>query len=279
MHLFKQSVLALALGTGVVSGAQATVVFTFNDLNTSTTTLAGACSNVAWTSDGNFRMCDPSGAALGGGNPLHKDSMNGGETWTFSDTGAMTGVSTGATNPGTTPAGTASFPGSAAPVAGTNPALQKGAAFFGPIFNFLAPTVGSLAGNAYGAGDYAVGAIANGTSVGTLSFPVLEAQWGGTFFPLGQQGAAGIDFTVTITAVNAITGAFSFEMWANELIDSSEDPGAAGFTGWTAQWHMSGTGLATGAHAPPAVPVPAAVWLLGSGLLGLVGVARRKKIA
>ena len=29
--------------------------------------------------------------------------------------------------------------------------------------------------------------------------------------------------------------------------------------------------------APPAVPVPAAVWLFGSGLLGLVGVARRKK--
>jgi hypothetical protein len=28
---------------------------------------------------------------------------------------------------------------------------------------------------------------------------------------------------------------------------------------------------------PPSVPVPAAVWLFGSGLLGLVGVARRKK--
>jgi hypothetical protein len=26
----------------------------------------------------------------------------------------------------------------------------------------------------------------------------------------------------------------------------------------------------------PTVPIPAAVWLLGSGLLGLVGVARRK---
>ena len=30
---------------------------------------------------------------------------------------------------------------------------------------------------------------------------------------------------------------------------------------------------------PPAVPVPAAVWLFGSGLLGLVGMARRKKAA
>jgi len=29
----------------------------------------------------------------------------------------------------------------------------------------------------------------------------------------------------------------------------------------------------------PAVPVPAAVWLFGSGLLGLIGIARRKKAA
>jgi hypothetical protein len=29
----------------------------------------------------------------------------------------------------------------------------------------------------------------------------------------------------------------------------------------------------------PAIPVPAAVWLFGSGLLGLVGIARKKKVA
>jgi hypothetical protein len=29
-------------------------------------------------------------------------------------------------------------------------------------------------------------------------------------------------------------------------------------------------------NPPPAIPVPAAVWLFGSGLIGLVGVARRK---
>ena len=31
-----------------------------------------------------------------------------------------------------------------------------------------------------------------------------------------------------------------------------------------------------GAVDVPAVPVPAAVWLFGSGLIGLVGIARRK---
>ena len=42
------------------------------------------------------------------------------------------------------------------------------------------------------------------------------------------------------------------------------------------------TGTISGAlpdPIPSAVPVPAAVWLFGSGLLGLVGVARRKKTA
>lgn len=35
----------------------------------------------------------------------------------------------------------------------------------------------------------------------------------------------------------------------------------------------------TAAGTPPEVPVPAAVWLFGSGLVGLVGVARRRKKA
>lgn len=38
-----------------------------------------------------------------------------------------------------------------------------------------------------------------------------------------------------------------------------------------------GSGL-NGSIAPSAVPVPAALWLFGSGVLGLVGIARRKKV-
>lgn len=49
---------------------------------------------------------------------------------------------------------------------------------------------------------------------------------------------------------------------------------ASGFGGVSYQLHLEGS-IAAGAVS--AVPVPAAAWLFGSGLLGLVGVARRKK--
>ena len=40
-----------------------------------------------------------------------------------------------------------------------------------------------------------------------------------------------------------------------------------------------GTLTITGNGSPPPVPLPAAVWLFGSGLMGLVGVSRRRKAA
>jgi hypothetical protein len=45
----------------------------------------------------------------------------------------------------------------------------------------------------------------------------------------------------------------------------------------TATLGTDGTLTITGNNAPPPVPLPAAVWLFGSGLMGLVGVSRRRK--
>jgi len=115
----------------------------------------------------------------------------------------------------------------------------------------------------------------NGTHSAFLHFNVLEGQWAGTYYTLGTNGGAGINFSTTITGASTVgnTTTFTFEMFANEFVDNSEDPGYAGFpTNGTVQWHLSGSGAYT---AP--VPIPAAVWLFGSGLLGLLGIARRKK--
>jgi hypothetical protein len=50
-----------------------------------------------------------------------------------------------------------------------------------------------------------------------------------------------------------------------------------GTAGVDANGNLTFTGNSTGGGAP--VPLPAAVWLFGSGLLGLVGVSRRRKTA
>jgi hypothetical protein len=47
----------------------------------------------------------------------------------------------------------------------------------------------------------------------------------------------------------------------------------------TVSLSSAGLNISNGAGSPPPVPLPAAVWLFGSGLLGLTGIARRKSKA
>ncbi len=50
------------------------------------------------------------------------------------------------------------------------------------------------------------------------------------------------------------------------------------FDGWEYDWDLTVSGTWLSFEMTP-VPVPAAVWLLGSGLIGLAGIARRKRVA
>ncbi len=262
-----QVTTALCLALGAAVSAQAGTVVTFSDSGAAPA-IAGACSGIAWTAGSEFRMCDPSGALLGGGAPYQRNAMYGGESWSFNNSGQMVGTAGTPTNPGASA-------GSAAPTPGSNNTLQQSSQFFGLQFNFLAPTFNSLAGTAYGLGMYTVGAPANGYYASIFSFPVLEAQWAGTYIRLGQ-ASGGVTFSGTLfgcATVGAMTTC-KFDIYANEYIDASEDPESAGFEGWTAQWHLQGNNSLV---YTAAVPVPAAVWLFGSGVLGLAGLARRRK--
>lgn len=62
---------------------------------------------------------------------------------------------------------------------------------------------------------------------------------------------------------------FTIDLAGTGLLDGSE---------LALRWEFTcANDVIEGAMAVPEVPVPAAVWLFGSGLIGLIGVARRKK--
>jgi probable HAF family extracellular repeat protein len=73
----------------------------------------------------------------------------------------------------------------------------------------------------------------------------------------------------SMTDLNSLIGAGSgwYLWWADDINDSGQIIG----TGW--HYGQQHAFLLT----PAAVPVPAAIWLFGSGLLGLLGIALRRK--
>lgn len=280
--------ISLALGT---TGAQAIV---FNFSNSTSTAVQGSefsyteCTGTAMNAGQEFRWCDTTGRTLGRGLSQQEDTINGTEQWMFS--GNTAGFMTGVANTGITGGlGTAVAYhidlGYIEPSSDRNggAALDQGGDLLGASFGFLAPYLGSEAGT-YGAphaNDVGLKAVlfslanVNGGNF-KVYFPVLEMQWNGAHLSLGRDGGTGVDAGRTgIT----FTGRYdyydrSFSMWAEHTILASEDNVYAGLDGLTAQWYYTGTLLLS-----PSVtlPIPAAVWLFGSGLLSLVAVARRKK--
>jgi hypothetical protein len=102
--------------------------------------------------------------------------------------------------------------------------------------------------------------------------------------PLGGMGSWDIDLGVT--GVDEIA---DFDLWSTlppgdiqavaalKFVQGPCDPEILDSCVEDSAFAIPGT--SDGEEPPSSVPVPAAVWLFGSGLLGLVGVARRKKAA
>lgn len=84
-----------------------------------------------------------------------------------------------------------------------------------------------------------------------------------------------------INAVADLTGSALALDGSATIVSASEVGAAWGFfvgTPYTEIFSLDFSN-ATVVDSPAAVPVPAAVWLFGSGLVGLAGVARRRKAA
>jgi hypothetical protein len=169
-----------------------------------------------------LRFIAPDGN-IGGGGP--KDVLTGAERWVFAVTGELMGVN------GTQFTGDAGFPitvpGSGCPDGCDG--ISQSAPFFGVLFGFVAPFIGNPAGTQYGPAMLAV----SGAGSFEVFFPVLEGQWAGTYFPLGIANNQGVTFDCT----GSPDGNFRCHM--EHTFQVEEDPGAAGFPGWTVQMEFT----------------------------------------
>ncbi len=143
------------------------------------------------------------------------------------------------------------------------------------LFNYL-PWTASSGTLISGPGDYALdttsGIVSSaapdtvGTADGIMHFTIGSSQIGGK-----------IDFAWGTTTGIRVVNVWNINADGSLTTAVTGAPGMENgpFPGFNAVFNLTSPGLIT----PSAVPVPAAVWLFGSGLLGLVGVARRKKAA
>ena len=112
-----------------------------------------------------------------------------------------------------------------------------------------------------------------GTTNPVNNDPALNDEYFGTVLNggySGDNGTWGTSYATNGAFNNAAAFGTDLDFYYYQTGGFSPDPIVTKAAG---SWSFDGTNLNYGVSA---VPVPAAVWLFGSGLLGLVGVARRK---
>lgn len=218
--------------------------------------------NLEGSAPNEFRVMN-NGAVSGNG---EKNIVTGAETWTFDASHQLSAVGGTATVPQAN-ANNKLISLGETDVRVAAPGLFQNAAFLFPAptgdFGFVAPIPGSQVRASFGAPTISF----DSTDNFTMFFPVMEAHWANGTFTIGDENG-GVTFNCT-GATTAGGGACTAERQIDPLDDS------LGFANQFTQWEFKVQ--LDPLHTTSPVPVPAAVWLFGSGLMGLVGVARRRK--
>lgn len=97
----------------------------------------------------------------------------------------------------------------------------------------------------------------------TADLSSWEVYWNGSSFQQGPRPNNTGPFVLATGTYNLSTNKYELS-WASQI---KQGP----FNGVKGYWYIEGT------YVGSVVPVPAAVWLFGSGLIGLIGLARYKK--
>ena len=242
MLKFKKTALVMALTSAAVLGSTAEAA------QVSGCGYATACAAVSTTGN-NFTMLGGSGATIGG-------NADTAMTWS----GTVFTSSSDYTGPGGV----------------SNMTLSSATPFFTPPWTAHDIQV-------FAPGTYTFNtALGGGNAESGIQTLVVGAGQLGAHMLFDWGSNLNIDVSVLWNPNGVFSGNQSWSgsgVWNAVSVDGNGDgipgiPGAAGgpFAGASANFNLQGI-------TPAAVPLPAAVWLLGSGLLGLVGVARRKSKA
>jgi hypothetical protein len=261
-NTIKKSLLSVAIAAALipVSEAAQAVTITWQDQSSASASFPGADPDqqFGFTANAEFRFVYYNGSLGAAG---QKSIVNSDITWTFDNTGVLTSIVGSDIAPTATGYGTPTHP---------LPAHEgQGLWHNGP---FLAPELFGFVGTAHG--DVTISF--NSTDNFTIHIPIAEMHANGGLFNLGAVddpnpdgfGANGLG--VTLNCTGALSGLISCT--GEEVLNPFED--SMGFVHSTFQWRLGGT--LDPVHTSE-IPVPAAVWLFGSGLLGLTGLSRRKK--
>ncbi len=114
-------------------------------------------------------------------------------------------------------------------------------------------------GNSFAAPTADLSKCAGSSCTLSVDLSSWEVMWNGSAFQQGPRPVNTGPFVLAVGKYNTATDAYSLN-WASQI---SGGP----FNGVTGHWHLVGTVVTT-------VPLPATIWMLGSGLIGLLALFR-----